>query len=214
MGYKIEVEETGALRTNAYLLYDEQTKEAALFDIGGKIKRLLKVIEENDLSLKYIFCTHLHFDHVQGVEKVRELFPEAKFAYHEKEISILENSGPFATMFGFDSKFLKAPDFYIEENEEYILGNITLNTILAPGHTPGSICFYFDNALISGDVLFHRGIGRTDFFGGSYELLLTSLVKLFKLPEKTKVYPGHGEFTTIEEEKNENPFFSMHDISN
>ncbi len=212
MEYRIELEETGALKTNTYLLYDTQTKEAALFDVGGKIKKLLQIIEEKDLQLKYIFCTHLHFDHVQGVEKIRSLFPEAKFAYHEKELSVLENAGPFAKMFGFNAKSLGAADFFIKEDEIYKLGDIELKTILAPGHTPGSICFYFDDALLSGDVLFRRGVGRTDLYGGSYQILLNSLSKLYELPEKTKVYPGHGELTVLGDEMNDNPFFSKHDI--
>jgi len=212
MGYIIELEETGAIRTNAYLLYNKQTKEAALFDVGGKIKKLLQIIEEKQLHLKYIFCTHLHFDHVQGVEKIRNLFPEAKFAYHEKELAILENSGAFARMFGFNPKSLGDADFYIEEDETYNLGDLELKTILAPGHTPGSICFFFEDALISGDVLFYQGVGRTDLYGGAYETLLASLRRLYELPDTTKVYPGHGEFTSIGAEKNDNPFFSMHDI--
>ena len=212
MHFKLELEETGALRTNSYLLYEQKSKEAALFDVGGKIEKLLRTIEEEKLILKYIFCTHLHFDHIQGVEKIRQLFPEAKLAYHKKEIPILENSGPFARMFGFNSKSLGKADFYIEEDEIYNLGELEMKTILAPGHTPGSICFYFDNSLLSGDVLFCQGVGRTDLYGGSYETLLVSLEKLYKLPDNTKVYPGHGESTTIGDEKNNNPFFSIQNI--
>jgi glyoxylase-like metal-dependent hydrolase (beta-lactamase superfamily II) len=212
MTFTIEIEETGALRTNSYLVYDEQSKEAALFDVGGKIKKLLKIIEELQLSVKYIFCTHLHFDHAQGVGKVRDLFPEAQFAYHENEKAVLENSGAFARMFGFNPKSIGEADFYIKEGNVYNLGELELKSILAPGHTPGSICFYFEDSLLSGDVLFYQGVGRTDLYGGSYETLLVSLSKLYKLPEETKVYPGHGESTTIGAEKNDNPFFSIHDI--
>ena len=212
MGYEILREETGALRTNTYLVYHKKSKEAALFDVGGKIKKLLQIIEEKELKLKYIFCTHLHFDHAQGVDKIREIFQTAEFAFHEEELKVLENSGPFARMFGFNPKSIGEADFFIEAGTSYYLGDMELRTILAPGHTPGSICFHFDDSLISGDVLFHRGVGRTDLYGGSYETLLASLNKLYELPEKTKVYPGHGEFTTIGDEKNDNPFFSMHDI--
>ena len=212
MDYKLEMEVTGVLKTNTYLLYDVKTKEAALFDVGGKIKDLLQIIKNEQLKIKYIFCTHLHFDHIQGVEKIRELFPDAKFAFNEKELTILENSGPFAKMFGFKFHSIGECDIFIKDNESFTLGTIELKTILAPGHTPGSICFHFDDILISGDVLFYRGVGRTDLFGGSYETLLNSLKELFKLPESTKVYPGHGEFTTIGEEKEENPFFSINDI--
>jgi len=212
MDHVIIREETGTLRANAYLVYDKESKEAALFDVGGKIKDLLEEIEKNDLSLKYIFCTHLHFDHIQGVEKVRGLFPDAKMAYHKFELAILENSGPFARMFGFNPKSFGEPDFYVEEGKSYFLGELELKTILSPGHTPGSICFHIGDSLLSGDVLFKQGIGRTDLYGGSYQTLLNSLSELLALPDDTKVYPGHGDSTTIEDERNNNPFLSMDDI--
>jgi glyoxylase-like metal-dependent hydrolase (beta-lactamase superfamily II) len=212
MGYEIIREETGALRTNTYLVYDKKSKEAALFDIGGKLKKLVKEIESKQLTLKYIFCTHLHFDHIQGVGKIKESFPEAKLAFHKKELAVLENSGPFARMFGFNPKSFGEADFFIEEGKSYFLGETELKTILSPGHTPGSICFHFGDSLLSGDVLFNQGIGRTDLYGGSYELILISIGELLLLPDRTKVYPGHGEYTTIGNEKNDNPFLSMHDI--
>ena len=206
--YQIELEITGPLKTNCYLLYDKESKEAALFDVAGEIGKHLKTIKNENLTVKYLFCTHLHFDHVLGVKEVRELFPDAQLACNEKELDVLENMGKFARIFQFDPSSLGKFDVYIEDNQSFELGELKIRTILSPGHTPGSICFYFEDRLISGDVLFHRGVGRTDFYGGSFSELEKSVRNLFTLPEETVVYPGHGEMTDIGSEKRENPFIS------
>ena len=204
--YELVFEETGPLKTNCYLLYDKKSKEAALFDVGGPIDALVGKIKEEELNLKYLFCTHLHFDHVMGLKEIRDKFPEAKLACNKNELDVLENMGKFARLFEFDSSSIGEIDIYIEDNQIFQLGDLEIKTILSPGHTPGSICFLFENHLISGDVLFKRGVGRTDFYGGSFTELQKSILNLFELPENTHVYPGHGEKTDIGAEKRENPF--------
>ncbi|MHA2357749.1 MAG: MBL fold metallo-hydrolase [Candidatus Heimdallarchaeaceae archaeon] len=165
--YKIEIEVTGPLKTNCILLYDTETKEAALFDVAGSIKKLESIIEKEGLIIKYLFCTHLHFDHIMGLEEIREKFPKALLAFNKNEIAVMKNLGIFARMFGFKASSIGKQDIEIEDNQVFEIGNIKLKTILSPGHTPGSICFYYDDLLISGDVIFKRGIGRTDLYGGS-----------------------------------------------
>ncbi|MHA1304260.1 MAG: MBL fold metallo-hydrolase [Candidatus Heimdallarchaeaceae archaeon] len=208
MRLEIVKEVTGPLQTNAYLVYDLESKEAALFDVAGQINKLLKIIENNRLQLKWVFFTHGHFDHVMGLEKIRTLYPEAKVGIHEKEIEVMNKLGPFARLFEFDPSSFGEPDIYLEDNQNYSLGSEEMKTILAPGHTPASICFYFEKAqiLISGDVLFREGVGRTDLFGGNYDKLVQSIHQLLKLPDDTEVFPGHGESTTIKHEKKYNPF--------
>jgi glyoxylase-like metal-dependent hydrolase (beta-lactamase superfamily II) len=99
----------------------------------------------------------------------------------------------------------KAPDIDLVDDQNFKLGNLTIRTILAPGHSRGSICFHVGNVLFSGDVLFHRQVGRTDLQGGSKDAIVNSVRRLYaELPDATKVYPGHGEFTTIGEEKLQN----------
>jgi glyoxylase-like metal-dependent hydrolase (beta-lactamase superfamily II) len=159
--YQIDLEITGPLKTNCYLLYNKESKEAALFDVAGKIDEHLKTIKRENLIVKYLFCTHCHFDHVLGVKKVRTLFPDAQLACNEKELDVLENMGKFARIFQFDPASLGKFDIFIEDNQSFELGKLKIKAILSPGHTPGSICFYFEDRLISGDVLFNRGVGRT-----------------------------------------------------
>ncbi len=210
--FVLEHEVSGPLHTNCYLLYDKKSKEAALFDVGGKIKHLISIIEDENLKVKYLFCTHAHFDHMGGLKDIREKYPEALLAFHKNELFVLENQGFFARIFQFDSSLIDKLDVEVEDNQTLKLGDLEIKAILSPGHTPGSICYYFNDCLISGDVLFRSGIGRTDLYGGSYEVLMNSINKLMKLPNKTKVYPGHGDFTDIGTEKEENPFIGSEDI--
>ena len=206
--FVLEMEVTGPLKTNSYLLYDPSTKEAALFDVGDSVNKLMSIIKEKKLEVRYLFCTHLHFDHVMGIEEIREELPEAKLAFHKKELDVLKNMGRFARIFGFKPSSIGELEIPIEDGQIFNVGDIEIKAILSPGHTPGSICFYFNNSLLSGDVLFYRGVGRTDFYGGSFEVLEKSIKNLFELPDETKVYPGHGDYTDIGSEKTENPFMS------
>jgi glyoxylase-like metal-dependent hydrolase (beta-lactamase superfamily II) len=209
--YKIEREITGPLKTNCYLLYDEVEKEAALIDVAGPIPKLNKIIEKEKLFLKYIFCTHLHFDHVMGLEEIREKYPKALLAFNSRELDVLENLGNFARLFEFEPTSIGHQDIDIE-NQEFTIGNIKLKTLLTPGHTPGSICYFFNHVLFTGDVLFKRGIGRTDFYGGSFEEITNSIFNLYSFPDDTIVYPGHGEFTDIGSERRKNPFINKDSI--
>ncbi|MCG3227015.1 MAG: MBL fold metallo-hydrolase [Candidatus Heimdallarchaeota archaeon] len=209
--HKIECESTGPLKTNCYLLYDIQEKEAALFDVAGSIPKLNKIIEKEGLTVKYLFCTHLHFDHVMGLEEIRNKYPEALLAFNSRELDVMENLGNFARLFEFEPSSIGKQDINIE-NQIFNIGKMELKTLLTPGHTPGSVCYFFDKYLFSGDVLFKRGIGRTDFYGGSFEEIMNSILGLYKFPDDTIVYPGHGESTDIGSEKRENPFVNQDSI--
>ncbi len=222
-------EVNGPIETNCYLLYEKESKEAAIFDVAGPIDKIVSHIAENDLKLKYIFFTHGHFDHVEGLPIIRDRFPDALVCIARKEHEDMQalsewmgkNTDPeippemrnnpwIAKMLGFSSADFGEPDIYLEDNQIYKLGNLEIRTILSPGHSRGSMCYHVDGALFSGDVLFHRGVGRTDLFGGSSEEQVRSVRNLYSLlPEDTRVYPGHGAFTNIGSEKQENPYVTM-----
>jgi glyoxylase-like metal-dependent hydrolase (beta-lactamase superfamily II) len=214
---------TGPIDTNCYLLYDTQSREAALIDIGGPIDTLVAHIQENELDLKYIFATHVHMDHVEGVPHIQEQFPDALVCYnkedyenfflipewteeHLPELYELMLSTPELRKYvEMDLSIFKEPDIYLEDNQAFELGSLEIRTFLSPGHSAGSICFYVGDVLFSGDVLFYRQVGRTDILGGSKENIVKSVRRLYtELPDTTKVYPGHGEFTDIGTEKTEN----------
>ncbi|WP_022818849.1 MBL fold metallo-hydrolase [Fusobacterium russii] len=198
---KIKCFPLGAMYTNCYLAYDENTKEAYFFDCGGKnIGKLNQFIEENNLNLKYIVLTHGHGDHIEGLNLLAETYPEAKVYIGKEEKEFLYNSNLSLT------RNISGTDFvYNGELNVLSEGDMVgkFKTIDTPGHTVGSKCFYYEaeNILISGDTMFRRSYGRYDLPTGDIDSLFHSLYKLSKLPENTVVYSGHSEPTTIGEEK-------------
>jgi hydroxyacylglutathione hydrolase len=221
------------IETNCYLLYDERSSEAALVDVGGPIDTLMSIIEKNDLKLKYVFITHCHPDHVMGLPAVKKLFPDATicmsrtdfedsklYAQWEKklspdEVAEIKKSPEAVKIMSFDISSVCAPDIFLEDNQTYKVGDVELRTIVSPGHSRGSVCYYGGNALFSGDVLFYRNVGRTDLEGMSWDSLVRSVRKLYSmLPNETTVYPGHGQFTTIGSEKKNNARISEDSSAN
>ena len=216
---------TGPNETNAYLLYDVSTGKAALLDVAGPIDTLIALIDREGLQVEYLFTTHGHPDHVQGLPEVRSRFPEALWGISPEEFEDLsfyarfeeelppdlvagmraaaEQDPAFAEMLAFDFVRLGEPDLFLEEGGVHKLGDLEIHTLLTPGHSRGSISFHVGNALFSGDVLFQGGVGRTDFpKSGGAEAMNASVRKLYDfLPGETIVYPGHGEVTDISTEK-------------
>ena len=222
--YKIEKQTLGPAKSNCYLLYDIKSKEAALFDVGGYPDLLINTIENNDLKLKYIFATHSHLDHLEGTPVIRQKYPEAKLCYSKKEYEDLlvsrewlmknSDSAQIAKMkqdtaqakwLKYDLTIFGPPQINVEEGQVYKLGELEIKTLLTPGHSRGSICYYFADALISGDLLSYRTVGRSDLGGGSAKDLELSVRRLYELfPDSTIVYPGHRQATDIGSEKREN----------
>jgi len=199
-------------RENTFLLYDE-TSECIIVDAGcndeNEFNELEGFINENKLSLKYVVNTHCHIDHILGNAYFINKY-NVPFIAHKGEIPLLQRSRDMAIAFGFDLTEPPAPSIFIEEGEEIRFGNSALKVIHVPGHSPGSIVLYSerDQFILAGDVLFAGSIGRTDLPGGDYNTLISGITqKLLTLNDDVVVYPGHGETTTILEEKNTNPFF-------
>jgi glyoxylase-like metal-dependent hydrolase (beta-lactamase superfamily II) len=214
----LQMMETGPLMVNTYIVADESTKEAAVFDPGGDADRILSLLEENDLRLKYIINTHAHFDHVGGNNRLQEA-TGAPIITHPDEAPGLLKAGEKAVMFGSSAENSKASDF-VEAGDIIELGSIRFEVLDLRGHSPAGLGFLFEGdfdtedgkqrrkAIICGDALFAGSIGRTDFPGGNLELLLENIrKKIFTLPDDTLVLSGHGPVTTVEREKNYNPFF-------
>jgi hydroxyacylglutathione hydrolase len=196
---------------NTYLWVNEK-KECWITDPGmygaEEESVLTKYIAAQRLKPQFIFNTHAHIDHILGVDALKQKY-NIRFGVHKKELPILENAVGSAMMFGFNFRVAPQPDFFIEENTLLQLGEDVLEIRFVPGHSPGSIAFYYPEGgfVVSGDVLFQHSVGRTDLPGSNPDDLMTSIKKqLYTLPDATKVYSGHGSFTTVREEKKVNPF--------
>lgn len=196
---------------NTYILYN-QNKEAIIIDPGCYFpaeKELLKTfIGENGLKPVQLINTHCHLDHVFGNKWVYETYALELFI-HPNEEMVLQFAPQSGKMWGLPFENYEGPLHFLQEGDIVTLGDYELKVLLAPGHSPGSICFYNEKEkfVIGGDVLFNENIGRTDLPGGNHATLLDSIkTQLYVLPDDVKVYPGHGEPTTIGHEKKYNPY--------
>lgn len=190
----------GIYSANCYILMDEETKQTAVIDPGGDAEKLEKAIEDMGAEVKYILLTHGHTDHTGAAVQLKEKFNVP--LYINKEDYEMCKSGQF--VFG---NIVGKVDKYIGEGDIIKLGNLKIKCIHTPGHTPGGMCFLVDNLIFTGDTLFANSIGRTDFAGGDFDAIISSIKnKLMILPEDTIVLPGHEGESSIGEEKIHNPF--------
>ena len=201
------------LGENSFVLSDE-TGECIFIDPGfyyeEEQKEIVDYISVNKLKPVNIYNTHCHFDHIMGVEFVREKY-KIPFCAHNDDAFLINQAESQAIIFGFKIKPILPIDKFIDENDIIKFGNTELKIIYLPGHSPGHLVFYNEEnkILIAGDVLFYGSIGRTDLPGGKYQTLISGIKKkLFALPDDVLVYCGHGPETTIGFEKQNNPFLT------
>lgn len=209
---KIETFVLGQLQTNCYLIYDEKSKQGVIIDPADSAEFIAEKIQLLKISPKAIIATHGHFDHVLAAGEL-QLILNIPFYIHENDLFLLKKMNQSASYWLNQNikKTLPLKIKFIKENDKIFFGNHYLKVLETPGHTPGSICLVLNPltrelvnslTLFSGDTLFKDGIGRYDFFYSSLKDLKISLTKLFGLPKKTLVYPGHGSSpTTIGEEE-------------
>lgn len=206
----LKIYNIGFLGINTYLLLDESSKEAVIIDLGGEYEIIKKDIDELGYKLKFILNTHGHFDHVYGEVNLQKNFPEIPIYMHKDDMLHVDHIDVEMALWGFngDVKPFK-PAMFIDENSDIYIGKNKIEIFHTPGHSIGSLSYYVDGKLFSGDALFQRSIGRTDFHDGNYELLINSIkTKLLTLNDETVVYPGHGPKTTIREEKKYNTYLN------
>ncbi len=211
---KIEKFNVGPLGACCYIVINEETKQALIIDPGGDHETIIAFIKKNDLVPKLIINTHGHGDHIGANKEIKEAFPEIRLAIHKDDEDCLTQPKKNLSFLG--GFLLKSPpaDIVLKEGDKVGIGGIEFEVVHTPGHSPGGICLLSRSSsdsepavLFSGDSLFQAGIGRTDLPGGDHAALIRSIQdKLLVLDGNTAVYPGHGDTTTIEEEKNNNPF--------
>ena len=201
------------IQENTYIIWDEETKEGAIVDCGALFeeekRRISEFITDKGIKIKYLMNTHMHFDHCFGNHWAAETY-DVKLMAHKGDSGIAAGLQNQIKMFGLPFEVEVEPiGIFLDESSVLSLGKERIKVIETPGKRQGGICFYMAQSgiLLSGDTLFEGSIGRTDLEGGSYSTLIKSIKdKLIILPDSTRVYCGHGSYTTIGDEKKYNPY--------
>jgi len=197
----------GPLAMNATLAMDKESNETIFFDPGDEIERILEISKAENMNIIRLIATHCHVDHIAGANIAMkklglplEICPLGK--------NMLGNVGPIAAAFGYTTSEIKEGG-YIDEGDIVKIGKTKFDILHCPGHSPDSLCFYTEEILIGGDVIFKGSLGRTDLPGGNTEQLMNSITrKIYLLPDETTIYPGHGPETILGVEKEQNPYLN------
>ena len=203
--HKIHTIVVGGLRTNCYIL--QSNTAAIIVDPGDEPERIVRFIHDIKLKPSQIIATHTHFDHVLGVDAIRAKL-KIPFLIHREDLSMLETmQSRVQQIMGFEVPPPPKVDSYLKDGDVLSMGEETIQVLHTPGHSPGSVSLSGPGYVLTGDALFNQSIGRTDLPGGDLQTLIRSIKdRLFKLDDKTVVYPGHGPETTIGDEELANPF--------
>ena len=201
------------LHENCYVVYDEASCEAAVIDPGfywdEEKRKFAEFIQANNLKVRHLLCTHLHFDHIFGTTFIEDTY-DVKLSASPEDNDWITNFTRSAARFGIAVNSTPRPVGHsLHDGDVLTLGAEELRCIATPGHSAGGMCFYAPTShlLFAGDTLFQGSIGRTDFADGNYAQLISSIQKqLLTLPPHTIVYPGHGDPTSIEDEMQYNPY--------
>ncbi len=199
----------GELAANCYIVYCENTRKAAIIDPGADGQSILNSIQYEGLNVEHILLTHGHFDHIGAVKFLKEQLG-ARVAIHSDDAQALTDASRNLSFLMGGYMVQVPPDVLLQEGDIIAVGDITMKVLHTPGHSEGSVCFVVDSpvkAVFTGDTLFQGSIGRSDFPGGSYEKLMSSIRdKLLVFDDDYTIYPGHGPRSTIGAERAANPF--------
>ena len=196
---QVKVLQVGPIGTNCYLLEDEKAHVAAVIDPGDEAGRILQVIKDDGVDVKYILLTHGHYDHTTAVPELHQALPQAEIYIHKADAN-----GAGSRLFPLAGQI---PDLkFYDEGDALTLGELTIQVLHTPGHSKGSVTLKVEDVLFTGDTLFAGSCGRTDLRGGSYEQIMQSLKRLGELKGDFHVCPGHEATSTLERERRSNPF--------
>jgi hydroxyacylglutathione hydrolase len=205
--FRIKTMVLGMVSTNCYLVYNDDTKEGVVVDPADNGAYILNKCSELGVTPVAVLLTHGHFDHATGAADLAKEFSIPVYAYETEKETLENEEMNLCHMTGEHHVF--HADIYLKDEQELDLAGFHIRVLHTPGHTPGGCCYYFpyENVVFSGDTLFCTSVGRTDFPGGSMSDIIRSIKeKLMTLPDRTTVYPGHNDVTTIENERMYNPY--------
>jgi len=196
-------------QSNCVVVWDEETMDGVCFDTGGEAERINAFLADEGIKVRGIFLTHGHVDHVAGTNKVKEA-TGAETYMHEDDKPIAERTSAQCQMFGIPTEEAPVVDHDVKEGDEFEFGSLKFNVLHTPGHSPGSVCYHFEDAklLVCGDLLFAGSIGRMDLPGGNQTQMKASLERMKGLDDGTTVISGHGPQTSIGNEKARNPYLT------
>lgn len=198
---------------NCYLIVDEVAKQCAIVDPAMEATyedaQLTQYLSTESLQVTHILLTHAHVDHIAGLRQACERF-KLPVTMHRDGIKLLRQAEAYGSVMGFDVQSMEdLPTIHADDGTVIMVGNIEVRCLFVPGHCPGSLCFVIpsEEAVLTGDALFHGSIGRTDLPGGNYQELIDNLKKkVMPLPDGYRILPGHDAYSTIADEKEINPF--------
>jgi hydroxyacylglutathione hydrolase len=198
----------GLFQENCWIIGNRRTGEAIAVDPGDQPDEILALSRDMGVRIKMIVNSHGHVDHVMGVRGVKDS-TDSPFLMHRSDLSIVHQAPETAArLLGMEGVATPPdPDKFVVDGDVVEVEGVRLQVIHTPGHTPGSLCFFSEGMLFSGDTLFRSSIGRTDLPGGDYGQIMESIIdKLLPLPDDTVVLPGHMQETFIKAERETNPF--------
>ncbi len=193
----------GEIANNCYLITDAETNKSALVDCTEASAKMLDFIGNADLE--YILLTHGHFDHIGGVKEIKEKFG-AKVVISSQDEPMLSSGKLSLAAFCGGVQNNTSADILVKDGDVIELGKTSIKVMATPGHTKGGVCYIADDCIFTGDTLFFCSCGRTDFPGGSFDEIKQSLNKLARLKGNYKLYPGHDRVSTLDFERENNPY--------
>lgn len=213
MALQFKIVPVTAFEQNCSILWCDETLSAVVVDPGGDQHKIDSAIKALGLTLTAVWLTHCHIDHAGATADVAQAYSVPIIGPQKEEQFWIDMLPQQSAMFGFPPVKSFTPYQWLEQGDVVNVGNETLQVKHCPGHTPGHVVFYSEQAelVVVGDVLFNGGIGRTDFPKGDHQTLLNAIKnQLFTLPDQTQFIPGHGPMSTIGHEKRTNPFVNMY----
>jgi glyoxylase-like metal-dependent hydrolase (beta-lactamase superfamily II) len=204
---KVKRLQAGVYAANCYIVHDDEGN-GIVVDPAGDIEDIMDYLDEKDIKVAAIVLTHGHGDHIGGVMELREKLNVPVMVHKDDEDMVGDGALNLSTSMPMGEVHFR-PDKLLDDGQLIKVGSKEIRVIHTPGHTRGGICLLVDQILITGDTLFQGSIGRTDLYGGDFDMLMTSIMeRLMVLPDETIVYPGHGGQSTIGAEKRSNPFIN------
>lgn len=205
---KYELVVVGALETNCYLVYCEESRSCAVIDPGADPEKIIATVADLELKPVVVLNTHGHVDHIGANSDIVRKYA-VPLAIHDADAGMLQVSDYIELSLLLGAKNSPPPDRLLSDGDEIAVGRASLRVVHTPGHSPGSVGFVHGGVLFSGDTLFCGGVGRTDLPGGSWKDIERSIrERILGLPGETVVLPGHGPRTTVEQERISNPFLT------